>query len=99
MARIQNQTIHITDLDNEPMIVCKGGFVTPIFELFKQFGTTLYAKYNGHNINTALSVIQEELGISIVSKLLCRYRHCHLMSASGQLIRSLLETFSWQFLH
>lgn len=62
------QTIHITDLDNEPMIVCKGGFVTPIFELFKQFGTTLYAKYNGHNINTALSMIQEGLGISIVSK-------------------------------
>ncbi|MGG3573591.1 LysR family transcriptional regulator [Bacillus gobiensis] len=61
-------TIHITDLDNEPMIVCKGGFVTPIYELFQQFGTTLHAKYDGHNINTALSMIQEGLGVSIVSK-------------------------------
>ncbi|MCL6663903.1 LysR family transcriptional regulator [Paenibacillus amylolyticus] len=62
------ETIHITDLDNEPMIVCQGGFVTPIIEIFKEFGTTLYAKYNGHNINTALSMIQEGLGISIVSR-------------------------------
>ncbi|RJX37465.1 LysR family transcriptional regulator [Paenibacillus pinisoli] len=62
------QTIHITDLDNEPMIVCKGGFVTPISELFKQYGATLHAKYNGHNINTALGMIQEGLGVSIVSK-------------------------------
>lgn len=62
------ETIHIIDLDNEPMIVCQGGFVTPIIEIFKEFGTTLYAKYNGHNINTALSMIQEGLGISIVSR-------------------------------
>jgi len=62
------QTIHITDLDNEPMIVCKGGFVTPISQLFEQYGATLHAKYNGHNINTALGMIQEGLGVSIVSK-------------------------------
>lgn len=62
------ENIHITDLDNEPMIVCQGGFVTPIIEIFKEFGTTLYAKYNGHNINTALSMIKEGLGISIVSR-------------------------------
>jgi len=48
--------------------VCKGGFVTPISELFKQFGATLHAKYNGHNINTASGMIQEGLGVSIVSK-------------------------------
>ncbi|MFC9774552.1 LysR family transcriptional regulator [Paenibacillus chitinolyticus] len=66
---LQNRpTIHITDLDNEPMIVCKGGFVTPIYELFQQFGATLHAKYDGHNISTALSMIQEGLGVSIVSK-------------------------------
>ncbi|WP_336789673.1 LysR family transcriptional regulator [Paenibacillus sp. MMO-177] len=62
------QTIQITDLDNEPMIVCKGGFVTPIYELFQQFGSTLNIKFNGHNISTALNLIQEGLGISIVSK-------------------------------
>ncbi|MGO4699419.1 LysR family transcriptional regulator substrate-binding protein [Paenibacillus sp. 2TAB26] len=59
--------IHITDLDNEPMIVCKGGFVTPIYELFQQFGIVLRVKYDGHNITTALSMIQEGLGVAIVS--------------------------------
>jgi DNA-binding transcriptional LysR family regulator len=59
--------IHITDLDNEPMIVCKGGFVTPIYELFQQFGIALRVKYDGHNITTALSMIQEGLGVAIVS--------------------------------
>ncbi|MFE5319335.1 LysR family transcriptional regulator substrate-binding protein [Paenibacillus sp. NPDC056579] len=61
-------TIHITDLHNEPMIVCNGGFVTPIYKLFQQFGATLRTKYDGHNINTALSMMQEGLGVSIVSK-------------------------------
>lgn len=60
-------TIHITNLDNEPMIVCKGGFVTPIYELFQQFGIALCVKYDGHNITTALSMIQEGLGVAIVS--------------------------------
>ncbi|MDI4644966.1 LysR family transcriptional regulator [Cohnella hashimotonis] len=62
--------IHLTDLDNEPMIVCKGGFVTPIYALFQQFGIVLRAKYEGHNLHTALSMIQEGLGVSIVSKAL-----------------------------
>ncbi len=61
--------IHITDLNEEPMILCKGGFETPIYELFHEFKVTLRAKFDVHNINTALNMIQEGLGIAIVSKI------------------------------
>ena len=88
------ETIHIIDLDNEPMIVCQGGFVTPIIEIFKEFGTTLYAKYNGQK-NTALSMIQEGLGISIVSRTsLSLYVNTAQCGYFGQLIRNLLERFT-----
>ncbi|MCZ8520275.1 MULTISPECIES: LysR family transcriptional regulator [Paenibacillus] len=61
--------VHIADLSGEPMILCKGGFETPIYELFEQHGADLRTKYDVHNINTALSMIQEGLGISIVSRI------------------------------
>jgi len=61
--------IHITDLSNEPMVLCKGGFETPIYELFHKAGATLHAKFDVHNITTALSMVQEGLGMAIVSKI------------------------------
>ncbi|QYR20915.1 LysR family transcriptional regulator [Paenibacillus sp. sptzw28] len=61
--------IHINDLNNEPMILCGGGFETPIYELFHKFGAALRTKFDVHNINTALTMIQEGLGIAIVSKI------------------------------
>jgi DNA-binding transcriptional LysR family regulator len=61
--------IQITDLSNEPMILCKGGFDTPIYELFHKSGATLQAKFDVHNINAALNMVQEGLGMAIVSKI------------------------------
>ena len=61
--------IQITDLSNESMILCKGGFDTPIYELFHKSGATLRAKFDVHNINAALNMVQEGLGLAIVSKI------------------------------
>lgn len=67
---LQNRPqIQITDLDNEPMILCKGGFDTPIYELFHKSSATLQGKFDVHNINAALNMVQEGLGIAIVSKI------------------------------
>ncbi len=61
--------IQITDLNNEPMILCKGGFETPIEELFHKFEAALQAKFEVHNINAALNMVKEGLGIAIVSEI------------------------------
>ncbi|AFC31088.1 LysR family transcriptional regulator [Paenibacillus mucilaginosus] len=61
--------VHITDLGHEPMILCKGGFETPIYELFREHEAVLYCRYDVHNIHTALNMIQEGLGLAIVSRI------------------------------
>ncbi len=67
---LQGRTkIEITDLDNAPMILCKGGFETPIYDLFEKSGVSLRAKFDVHNIHTAVSMVQEGLGIAIVSRI------------------------------
>lgn len=60
-------SIHVKHLDNEPMIICKGGYETPIYELFERGGARLQAKFVVHNVNTALNMIQEGLGMAIMS--------------------------------
>lgn len=61
--------IHVTHLDNQPMILCKGGFDTPIHELFEQSDATLLSTFDVQNIHAALNMVQEGMGMAIVSKL------------------------------
>ncbi|KQX45956.1 MULTISPECIES: LysR family transcriptional regulator [unclassified Paenibacillus] len=62
-------TIHIQDLNNVPMIMCKGGYDTFIFELFERANLTLQVKFAFQNVNIVLNMIQEGLGVSILPKL------------------------------
>lgn len=62
-------TIHLQDLNNEPMIICKGGYDTFIFELFEKANITLNIKFAFQNVNIVLNMIQEGLGLAILPKL------------------------------
>lgn len=61
--------IHINDLDNKPIILCRGGFELPIINIFKKSKVKLKAEFTVSHINTMLEMIQEGLGIAIVHKL------------------------------
>ncbi|WP_435925414.1 LysR family transcriptional regulator [Paenibacillus sp. DYY-L-2] len=65
----QRAAIHITDLDNEPMIICKGGYDNPIHEIFDRFQVNLRPEFVVNNVNTALNMIQEGLGMGIMSRI------------------------------
>jgi DNA-binding transcriptional LysR family regulator len=60
--------ISINDLDNEPLILCRGGFESPIIDMFNKAKVELRAEYTVSHINTLLKMVQEELGIAIVPK-------------------------------
>lgn len=62
-------TIQLQDLDNEPMIFCKGGYDTFIFELFEKANITLNVKYAFQNVDIVLYMIHEGLGLAILPKL------------------------------
>ncbi|MFB5269187.1 LysR family transcriptional regulator substrate-binding protein [Paenibacillus enshidis] len=61
--------IGITDLHNEPLILCKGEFDPPVYELFQRYDTSLNAAFDLHNVNAALRMVQEGLGTAIVSRI------------------------------
>ncbi|WP_079913717.1 LysR family transcriptional regulator [Paenibacillus sp. 32352] len=63
----QHDRIHVKHLDQEPMIICKGGYEAPLYELFEQGGSRLQAQFIVHNANTALNMIEEGLGMAIMS--------------------------------
>lgn len=63
----QHDRIHVKHLDQEPMIICKGGYEAPLYELFGQGGSRLQAQFIVHNANTALNMIEEGLGMAIMS--------------------------------
>jgi DNA-binding transcriptional LysR family regulator len=60
------ELINIHDLDNKPLILCGGGFESPIISIFKENRVNLRAEYTVSHINTMLKMIQEGLGIAIV---------------------------------
>ncbi|XID91604.1 LysR family transcriptional regulator [Paenibacillaceae bacterium WGS1546] len=67
---LHNRTpIHITDLHNEPLILCKGGFELPVYELFQRYDTVLNEAFELHNVNAAIRMVQEGLGTAIVSNI------------------------------
>ncbi|MBM7567297.1 LysR substrate-binding domain-containing protein [Paenibacillus sacheonensis] len=64
---LRQEIIAIRDLDDAPLILCRGGYEVPLVELFAQSDARLRTKFQSHNINTAVSMVQEGLGIAIVS--------------------------------
>ncbi|HDR4478773.1 LysR family transcriptional regulator [Bacillus sp. AF62] len=65
----KKDSITISDLENEPIILCKGGYEPPIIDMFKQVNVPLRAEYVISTVTTALNMIQEGLGIAILAEL------------------------------
>lgn len=65
----KKDSIAISDLENEPIILCKGGYEPPIIDMFKQANVPLRAEYVISTVTTALNMIQEGLGIAILAQL------------------------------
>ncbi|MGM2784152.1 LysR family transcriptional regulator [Bacillus cereus group sp. Bce018] len=65
----KKNAITIRDLENEPIILCKGGYEPPIIDMFKQMNVSLRAEYVISTVTTALNMIQEGLGIAILAEL------------------------------
>lgn len=65
----KKDSITIRDLENEPIILCKGGYKPPIIDMFKQANVPLRAEYVISTVTTALNMIQEGLGIAILAEL------------------------------
>ncbi|ENJ6134435.1 LysR family transcriptional regulator [Bacillus cereus] len=65
----KKDAITIRDLENEPIILCKGGYEPPIIDMFKQINVSLRAEYVISTVTTALNMIQEGLGIAILAEL------------------------------
>ncbi|HFK1451244.1 MULTISPECIES: LysR family transcriptional regulator [Bacillus cereus group] len=65
----KKDAITIRDLENEPIILCKGGYEPPIIDMFKQSNVPLRAEYVISTVTTALNMIQEGLGIAILAEL------------------------------
>lgn len=62
-------SVSLHDLDSLPMIVCHGGYDTPIIEMFRRAAAHLNIAYAVYNVATVLNMIREGLGISILSGL------------------------------
>ncbi|MFJ8238148.1 LysR family transcriptional regulator [Bacillus tropicus] len=65
----EKEAITINDLENEPIILGKGGYEPPIIDMFKQAGVTLRIEYEVPTVPTSLSMVQEGLGLGISAKL------------------------------
>ncbi|PHD65882.1 LysR family transcriptional regulator [Bacillus toyonensis] len=65
----KKDSITISDLENEPIILCKGGYEPPIIDMFKQANVPLRAEYIISTVTTALNMIQEGLGLAILAEL------------------------------
>lgn len=59
----------IEDLEQVPLIICKGGNEVPIVHIFKKTKTTLRIKLVAHNTSALLNMVQEGLGVAIISEL------------------------------
>ncbi|MGE7768766.1 LysR family transcriptional regulator [Peribacillus sp. NPDC096540] len=69
----KTDSIHINDLENEPLILCRGGFESPIIDIFKKSRVKLCAEFTVSQVNTLLKMIQEGLGIAIVPNLIIEH--------------------------
>ncbi|WP_242271979.1 LysR family transcriptional regulator [Bacillus cereus group sp. BfR-BA-01310] len=65
----KKSSITISDLENEPIILFKGGYEPPIIDMFKQANVPLRVEYAVSTVTTSLNMIQEGLGIAILAEL------------------------------
>ncbi|MED1089377.1 LysR family transcriptional regulator [Bacillus paramycoides] len=65
----KKSSITISDLENEPIILFKGGYEPPIIGMFKQANVPLRVEYAVSTVTTSLNMIQEGLGITILAEL------------------------------
>ncbi|MBG9804496.1 LysR family transcriptional regulator [Brevibacillus laterosporus] len=66
----QNRSvISVKDLGSESLISCKSGYEPPIVDLFNRARVDLNIRFVVKNVNTALSMVQEGLGIAVLSQL------------------------------
>ncbi|MED1106898.1 LysR family transcriptional regulator [Bacillus paramycoides] len=65
----KESSITISDLENEPIILFKGGYEPPIIDMFKQANVPLRVEYAVSTVTTSLNMIQEGLGIAILAEL------------------------------
>ncbi|QHW29696.1 LysR family transcriptional regulator [Paenibacillus rhizovicinus] len=63
----EKDVISIQDLEQAPLILCRGGFDTPIIEWFHNNDVALRMEFAVQNVSTALSMVQEGLGLAILS--------------------------------
>jgi DNA-binding transcriptional LysR family regulator len=64
----QKETISIPDLQDEDIILGRGGYDVQIHDLFKVFKLKPKVRFEVNYIDTALSMVQEGLGITITTK-------------------------------
>lgn len=64
----QKETISIPDLQDENILMGKGGYEEQIYTLFREHNLTPKVRFEMEYIETGLSMIQEELGITITTK-------------------------------
>lgn len=62
-------SIAVKDLENEPLIIFKGGYESPIIGMFHHANAELRIEFTVSNVSTALNMIQEGLGLTILSEL------------------------------
>jgi DNA-binding transcriptional LysR family regulator len=64
----EKETIGIPDLQDEDIILGRGGYEVQIHDLFKDFNLKPHVRFEVDYIDTALSMVQEGLGITITTK-------------------------------
>ncbi|MFD1953808.1 LysR family transcriptional regulator [Paenibacillus thailandensis] len=61
--------VPIRMLGGEPLVACKAGFEPPILDMFERVHTEPNIRYVVHNVNTAIGMAQEGLGLPVLSEL------------------------------
>lgn len=65
----EKSIIHVTELEHEPMLVCKAGYEPPVVDLFMRANAQINVKFVVKNYNTALNMVQEGLALAVMSEL------------------------------
>ena len=66
---LKNKSVHLADLENEPLIISNAGYEAAIIELMRKQKIHINEKYNTSNLNTSLAMIKEGLGVLILPEL------------------------------
>ena len=66
---LQSKSVHLSDLENEPLIISNAGYEAPIIDLMRKQKIHINEKYNTSNLNTSLGMIKEGLGVLILPEL------------------------------